>query len=146
MVRFSISFATKPTPIKIEINKPKTEIELRPRLTRIVRSMPTEIVPKRMAAPISKRAKTTRLYNTLSRTDSLKLWRAMAATRCAEASARDWKLETGNWKCETGNWKLETGFSSGDVALALGSGIGSTDGTGGASALESAVSVPKSWR
>jgi hypothetical protein len=41
------------------------------------------MLPKRMEAPISRRAKATRLYRTFWRTDSLNVWIAIVTTRMA---------------------------------------------------------------
>jgi hypothetical protein len=67
--------------MKMAISRPKTEIEVSPRVIRIICSTPTEILPKRMAAPIKRSAKATRLYRTFWRTDSLKVCMAITVTR-----------------------------------------------------------------
>src|SRR6185437_12697704 len=56
--------------MKIAITSPKREIAERPKFTITSRSMPIEICPTRMAAPIITKAKNTRLYSTRSRTAS----------------------------------------------------------------------------
>ena len=61
MLRLSISFDTRPMPTKTAINSPITEMELRLKLTRMICSIPTEIVPNRIEAPISSSANTMRL-------------------------------------------------------------------------------------
>src|ERR1019366_6677750 len=81
MVRHSISFETRPIPMKIAIRKPNTAMAVSPRLIRMISCTPTEMEPRSMAAPIIRKAKTTRLYRTRSRTDSLKAPSAMVRIR-----------------------------------------------------------------
>ena len=97
-VRLSISLETSPTPINTAINRPITEIALNPRLTITICSMPIEICPTRIAAPIINSAKKTRLYSTRSRTAremySTRLRRcgsfpAHVHSGCLRASIRD---------------------------------------------------------
>ena len=60
-MRFSISLYTSPTPMNTAITSPKMEIADNPRLMITKRSMPMEIWPTRIAAPIITSAKNTRL-------------------------------------------------------------------------------------
>src|SRR5688500_12176718 len=76
MLRRSISFAISPTPMKIAMNRPSSDIAARPRSLMIFRSSPAVSSPIRYDALISTTANATMEYSTLSRTESLNTCRA----------------------------------------------------------------------
>ncbi len=61
MLRRSISFETRPMPMKMAMNNPKIAIADRPRSLMIFTSCPAVICPIRYDAPITSSAKPTRL-------------------------------------------------------------------------------------
>ena len=63
--------------MKTAMNRPKTEVAARPRSLMILTSCPAVSWPIRYDADISSTAKNTRLYRTLSRTDSRNTLSAM---------------------------------------------------------------------
>src|SRR4029078_8396011 len=84
MLRRSTSFDTSPMPMKMAMNRPKTEIAASPRSFTILTSCPAVNWPSRYEESISRFEKRTRLYGTRSRTDSRKTLIAtvlMARTR-----------------------------------------------------------------
>ena len=71
MLRRSTSFDTSPVPMKIAMSRPMAFIVARPRSLITFRSWPAVRRLIRNDAAISTTAKSTRLYGTRSRTDSL---------------------------------------------------------------------------
>src|SRR3954470_15257709 len=70
MLRRSTSFDTRPMPMKMAMNKPKTEVAARPRSLMIFTSWPAVSWPRRYDEEMRRTAKSTRLYGTRSLTDS----------------------------------------------------------------------------
>src|SRR3954451_12491602 len=70
MLRRSTSFDTRPMPMKIAMNNPKTDVAARPRSLMIFTSCPAVSWPRRYDDEMRRTAKSTRLYSTRSLTDS----------------------------------------------------------------------------
>src|SRR4029453_19254245 len=77
MLRRSTSFETRPMPMKIAMNRPKSEVALSPRSLMILTSWPAVSWPSRYDEAMRSTANRTRLYGTPSRPDSLKAWTAI---------------------------------------------------------------------
>ncbi len=80
-VRLSISFETRPIPMKMAMTTPKRDTAVSPRLTTTSRSISIETSPTRIAAPESSSANAIRLYSTRSRTASRKVLKAIYPMR-----------------------------------------------------------------
>src|SRR5919201_987342 len=79
MLRRSTSFDTRPMPMNTAMNSPNTVVAASPRSLMILTSWPAVSCPITYDAPIIRIANSTRLYRTLSRTDSRNTLTAMAA-------------------------------------------------------------------